>query len=66
MKITVNGDLRHFASSLTLSELLTALELNPQHLVVEHNRLVVQRQAFETTPLKDGDIIELIEFVAGG
>lgn len=66
MKITVNGEVRSVNQKLTLINLVETLSLNPNHLVVELNREVVQRDEFSNTELSDGDILELIEFVAGG
>jgi len=66
VKITVNGETRSFDESLSLMKLIEAFSLNPNHLVVELNREVVQRDTFADTNLSDGDMVELIEFVAGG
>lgn len=66
MKITVNGEISSFDDSLSLMDLIESFSLNPNHLVVELNREVVQRDTFAETALSDGDMVELIEFVAGG
>ncbi len=66
MKIKINGEVKSFDQELSLVELVEELGLNPQHLVVELNRSVVQRQDFGSVKLKDEDLLELIEFVAGG
>ena len=33
---------------------------------VERNMVVVKRSAYATTPLQDGDAIEVVNFVGGG
>lgn len=66
MKITVNGETRSFDDSFSLMNLIESFSLNPNHLVVELNREVVQRDSFTETTLSEGDMVELIEFVAGG
>jgi thiamine biosynthesis protein ThiS len=35
-------------------------------VVVELNRAIVRRPALETTPVRDGDAVELVHFVGGG
>lgn len=66
MEITVNGDLREVEAGATLSKLISSLGFDSQRIVVELNRSVVQRQQFDVAVLNTGDVVELIEFVAGG
>jgi thiamine biosynthesis protein ThiS len=35
-------------------------------VVVELNRSIVRRPALESTPVEDGDAVELVHFVGGG
>ena len=62
----LNGDRFEVAGPLTVSALLDRLEVNPLRVAVEHNEIVVKRPAFETTLVKDGDQIEIVNFVGGG
>ncbi len=66
IKVTVNGDKREFDSGSRLEDLLRVLELDPRMVVVEHNRVIVRRPQLQTTPLEDGDSVELVHFVGGG
>ena len=66
IKITVNGNTREFDSKSSLDDLLRVLDLDPQMVVVEHNRSIVRRPQLAATPLEDGDSVELIHFVGGG
>ena len=66
IKITVNGDTREFDSKSSLDDLLRVLDLDPQMVVVEHNRSIVRRPQLAATALEDGDSVELIHFVGGG
>jgi len=66
IKITVNGDTREFDSKSSLDDLLRVLDLDPQMVVVEHNRSIVRRPQLAATPLEDGDSVELVHFVGGG
>jgi sulfur carrier protein len=64
--VSVNGQSRELASGSSLLDLLSALELDPRAVVVELNREIVRRPQLETTSVKDGDAIELVQFVGGG
>ncbi len=64
--IVVNGEARRVPASATLAALLEQLALDPRTVVVEHNRVIVRRPALATTPLGEGDEVELVHFVGGG
>ena len=51
---------------LTIAELLSSLEIDSRRVAVEHNLLVLKRTAFPETLVKDGDHIEIVNFVGGG
>lgn len=65
MQLNVNGQIRKFNETLTISQLLQKLDLSPERVVVELNREILTSAAFSTL-LKDGDAVELIQFVGGG
>jgi thiamine biosynthesis protein ThiS len=64
--ITLNGDPYDLSVPLTISELLAQLEIDPRRVAVEHNLVVLKRSAFDTTSVKSGDHIEIVNFVGGG
>ena len=66
MRITLNGDARDVAGPLTVSELLAHLEIDGRRVAVEHNLVVLKRAAFDVTMVRDGDEIEIVNFVGGG
>mgnify|MGYP001298856373 CR=1 FL=1 len=66
MKLTVNGQEKSFEGTVSVSELLQALNLDPQRVAVEHNRTIVLREEFATLQLADGDALEIVQFVGGG
>ena len=51
-------------SSLTC--LLQQLGLKADRVAVELNREIVARGSWESTPLKEGDRLEIVQFVGGG
>ncbi|HET8759760.1 MAG TPA: sulfur carrier protein ThiS, partial [Nitrospiria bacterium] len=41
-------------------DLLKARNVEPQMVSVEHNLKILEKEEFATTPLRDGDSIELL------
>jgi thiamine biosynthesis protein ThiS len=66
VKITLNGEPLEVAGPLTVSDLLTRLDIDARRVAVEHNLSVVRRALFGTTEVRDGDEIEIVNFVGGG
>ena len=67
MKLHLNGSIVEFPDTpLTLSGLLSLHKLKPETVVVEHNRLVPPKAAYDTLEIKDGDQIEIVKFMGGG
>ena len=66
LRITLNGDAHELASPLTVAALLAQLEIDARRVAVEHNLVVVKRDAFATTMVRDGDEVEIVNFVGGG
>ena len=66
MKILLNGDPYELASARTVTALLNELEIDPRRVAVEHNLIVLKRTAFETTEVREGDQVEIVNFVGGG
>jgi len=66
LQITLNGDQLEVAGPLTVSELLNRLEIDARRVAVEHNLVVLKRAAFGDTLVRDGDQVEIVNFVGGG
>ena len=66
MKITLNGDPHEVAGPLTLSALLEQLKIDSRRVAVEHNLTVVKRAEYAITQIREGDEIEIVNFVGGG
>ena len=68
MIITLNGERHELAPAETLSvaELLKKLEIDARRVAVEHNLIVVKRAAYADTVVRDGDAVEIVNFVGGG
>ncbi len=66
MKIRINGEEKQVKEGLDLVGLLNELEIRPARVVVELNRKIVGRDAYGSTPIKEGDVLEIVHFVGGG
>ena len=66
MKISLNGEPHELAGPLTLNDLLAQLNIDPRRVAVEHNLTVIKRAHYDSTPIQDGDQIEIVNFVGGG
>jgi thiamine biosynthesis protein ThiS len=66
LTLTVNGEMRSFASPLTVLGLLEALGLHKGRVAVERNLEIVPRSLHGATALADGDRIEIVRFIGGG
>ncbi|UCD50638.1 MAG: sulfur carrier protein ThiS [Phycisphaerales bacterium] len=67
--LNVNGVERQFAPDEmpgTVSDLLGRLNVTSSVAVVEIDGVIVRPEAFDHTPLTDGQTIELVRFVGGG
>jgi thiamine biosynthesis protein ThiS len=66
LTIRLNGEPRELAGPVSISALLTALDIDPRRVAVEHNLVVVRRDAYASTIVSDGDDVEIVNFVGGG
>jgi thiamine biosynthesis protein ThiS len=66
LTIRLNGDAHELAGPLSIGALLAALGIDPRGVAVEHNLVVLKRDAYESTTINDGDEIEVVNFVGGG
>ena len=66
VKIVLNGDPFEISGPLSLSSLLATLEIDARRVAVERNLVVVKRAAYDSTPVDEGDEIEIVNLVGGG
>jgi sulfur carrier protein len=66
LQITLNGDAYEVAGPLTVTELLARLSIDGRRVAVEHNLAVLKRDTFEATLVREGDTVEIVNFVGGG
>jgi thiamine biosynthesis protein ThiS len=66
MTIILNGDPYELAGPVTVSDLLVRLDINARRVAVERNFEVLKRSRFDQTEVREGDQIEIVNFVGGG
>ena len=66
MEVVVNGETREVPEGATVSGLLELLAVVPERVVVELNLAILKRAQCPVTALKDGDRVEIVQFVGGG
>jgi thiamine biosynthesis protein ThiS len=66
MRLNINGETKDNISASTLKELLEELGIIPGRVAVEVNAAIVKRAEYDIFRLKDGDVLEIVNFVGGG
>ena len=66
MKLIVNGHEKEFDENTTLFQVLEKLELVGKVMAAAVNMEIVKQDTWENYVLKDGDKLELLDFVGGG
>jgi thiamine biosynthesis protein ThiS len=66
MRLTINGETKESIGAATLKELLEELGIASERVAVEVNVSIVKKSEYETFRLKNGDVIEIVNFVGGG
>ena len=66
MRLTVNGETREAPDSATLADVLASLGIDGRRVAIERNREIAPRSQWAETRLRDGDALEIVQFVGGG
>lgn len=67
MTITVAGNKKEYEEGLNIKQLIDKEQIdNPEYVTVTLNDDFLQKENFETTILKEGDIVEFLYFMGGG
>jgi sulfur carrier protein len=66
MTIRLNGDPFEIDRPLSVAELLSRLAIDPRRVAVEHNLTILKRDAFAHIIVREGDQVEIVNFVGGG
>lgn len=63
--ICINGE-NIEKDKIALSSYLEENGINPQRIAVELNGEILPKSLYSNTALKDGDVVEIVNFVGGG
>lgn len=66
MKLKINGTESEMQDGITISRFLEILQIEPARVAVEVNLQIVKKCDFNDHSLKEGDVVEIVNFVGGG
>jgi thiamine biosynthesis protein ThiS len=66
ISVTANGRTYEVATGRTVADFVRERGVEPRMVVVERNGEPLTPSALHTTPLADGDRLEIVRIVAGG
>lgn len=64
--LTVNGKSRTLPGETSVTSFLAEYGIDPRIVAVEHNGIVLDREQFAETVLRDGDQVEVVRMIGGG
>lgn len=62
----INGVEKEYPKNLTISEMLIREGFVKERVAVELNTEIVAKDIYDTTVLKDEDVVEVVSFMGGG
>lgn len=66
MQIFLNGESRDVAAGTSVEALVLTLAGDPRGIAIERNLEIVPKAEHRDTLLKEGDRLEVVQFVGGG
>ena len=66
IELIINGEPRTFPESLSVAQLVEALDLTGKRIAIEKNGEIVPRSRHAVTALASGDRLEIVVAVGGG
>ena len=66
MKLKINGEEKSINGEITVSNLLSLLNIDSSKIVVEVNLSIIDKNEYNNFSLKNGDVLEIIRFMGGG
>lgn len=66
MILHINGEQREFPDLPHVAALVEHLGMKGDRVAIELNREIVRRDRWSSTPLHNGDRLEIVHFVGGG
>ncbi len=66
MRVTVNGDVCELRDGVTVEEFVRELGFAARRNADEVNLDVLPRAEYVTRRLREGDVVEIVQFIGGG
>lgn len=66
MKLIINGETKEFEGTNSLQDILNELKLDGKVMAAAVNMEIVKQDKWSSFKPKDGDKLELLDFVGGG
>ncbi len=66
MKIVINGKDEDINEGFSIGDLLRDKNLGFDEVVVEHNKVIIDKSDYDNIELKDKEVLEVLRFVGGG
>jgi sulfur carrier protein len=66
MFIHLNGEKKEVPEGSTVRTLLDHLDIKPERVAVEINDEIVRKATYGDVPVRDGDRVEVVQFMGGG
>ncbi|HEV2032756.1 MAG TPA: sulfur carrier protein ThiS [Candidatus Dormibacteraeota bacterium] len=64
--LQINGKKVELERATPLLAYIEKLGVNPRAIAVEHNGTIIERAAYASVTLKEGDSVEIVRMVGGG
>ena len=64
--LQVNGKRIELTQATPLLDYIESLGVDPRAIAVEHNGVIIERDRYEQTTLREGDVVEIVRMVGGG
>jgi len=64
--VIINGESREFKDGSTLGDILKELNIEDKVMAAAVNMQIVKKDNWQNYEVKDGDKLELLDFVGGG
>jgi thiamine biosynthesis protein ThiS len=64
--LVINGKKVELDGPTPLLGYLETLGVSARSVAVEHNGVIIERDAYATTTLGEGDVVEIVKMVGGG
>ena len=66
VRISINGESREVSADTRVEDLLRTLGISTPRVAVEYNREILPKPQYGETVLREGDFLEIVQFVGGG